>query len=129
MPNPAPTAAILSELVRTHKHEMCLFKEYHAVDHAFLKVVSKLIPDKFYKSLSSGIIGFMKVTSLEILAHLISEYLELEEEDIQEIDRNIKEPISDETLFKEFVEQTEWNQEAVAMQNPYYPDQIVSIAY
>ena len=35
MPNPAPTAAILSKLVRTYKHEMCLFKEYHAVDHAF----------------------------------------------------------------------------------------------
>ena len=27
MPNPAPTAAILSELVRTHKHEVHLFNE------------------------------------------------------------------------------------------------------
>ena len=27
MPNPAPTAAIFSELVRTHKHEICLFNE------------------------------------------------------------------------------------------------------
>ena len=25
MPDPSPTAAILSELVRTHKHEVCLF--------------------------------------------------------------------------------------------------------
>ena len=29
MPDPAPTAAILSELVRTHKHEVRLFNEYH----------------------------------------------------------------------------------------------------
>ena len=34
MPDPAPMAAILSELVRTHKHEVRLFNEYHAVDRA-----------------------------------------------------------------------------------------------
>ena len=50
------------------------------------------------------IIGYAKVTSLEIMTHLIYEYAELEEEDIQEIDRKIKEPISGETLFKYFVE-------------------------
>ena len=105
MPNPAPTVAILSELVRTHKHEVRLFYEYHAVDRACKKVISKLIPEKFYKSLSSRSIGFAKVTSLEILTHLISEYAELEEKDIQEIDREIKEPISGETLFEYFVGQ------------------------
>ena len=34
MPDPAPTAAILSELVRTHKHEFHLFNKYHAVYRA-----------------------------------------------------------------------------------------------
>ena len=129
MPNPAPTAAILSELVRTHKHEVCLFNEYHTIDRACKKVISKLIPQKFYKSLLSCIIGFTKVTSLEILTHLIYEYAELEEEDIQEIDRKIKEPISGETPFEEFVEKIEWNQESVAVHNPYSPAQIVSMAY
>ena len=105
MPDPAPTTAILSELVRTHKHEVRLFNEYHAVDCACKKVISKLIPETFYKSLSSRSIGFAKVTSLEILTHLISEYAELEEKDIQEIDREIKEPISGETLFEYFVGQ------------------------
>ena len=74
MPNPAPTAAILSELVRAHKHQVRLFNEYHAVDRACKNVISKLIPEKFYKSLSSCIIVFAKVTSLEILTHLITEY-------------------------------------------------------
>ena len=32
MPDPTPTAAILSGIVRTHKHEVCLFNKYHAVD-------------------------------------------------------------------------------------------------
>ena len=75
---------------RTHKHEVRLFNNYHAVNRAYNKVISKLIPQKFYKSLSSRIIGFTKVTSLEILTHLIPEYAELEEEDIQEIDQKIK---------------------------------------
>ena len=63
------------------------------------------------------------------MTHLIYEYAELEEEDIQEIDRKIKEPIFGETLFKDFVEKIEWSQEAVAVQNPYSPAQIVSMAY
>ena len=86
MPDPAPTAAILSELVRMHKHHVHLFNEYHAVDRACKKFISKLIPEKFYNSLSSRIIGFVKVKSPEILTHLITEYAELEEEDVQEID-------------------------------------------
>ena len=61
---------------------MRLFNEYHAVNCACQKVISKLIPENFYKSLSSRIIDFVKVTILDILTHLISEYAELEEEDI-----------------------------------------------
>ena len=41
----------------------------------------------------------------------------------------MKEPIYGETLFEEFVEQIEWNQEAVDVQNPYSLAQIVSMAY
>ena len=33
--------------------------------------------------------------------------------------RKMKKTISGETLFEEFVEQIEWNQEAVAVKNPY----------
>ena len=39
----------------------------------------------------------------QILTHLITKYAELEDEDVQEIDRETKEPISGETLFEEFV--------------------------
>ena len=124
MTDPVPTAAKLYKLVRRHKHEVRLFNEYHAVYRACKKVISKLIPQKFYKSKSSRIIGFAKVTRLKIPTHLISEYAEFEKEDIQEFDRKITEPISIGTLFEEFFEQIEWNQEAVAVQNPYSPAQI-----
>ena len=115
MPDPTPTAAILYELVRTHKHEVRLFNKYHAVDHACKKFISKLIPGKDYNPLSSRIIGFVKVTSLQILTHVITYYAELEDEDVQDINPKMKEPISGETIFEEFVEKIEWNKEAVDM--------------
>ena len=90
MPDPVPMATIFSKLVRTLKHEGSLFNKYHAVDRVCKKVISKLIREKFYKSLSSRIISFAKVTSLEIITHLITEYAELEEEDIQDINWKMK---------------------------------------
>ena len=48
---------------------------------------------------------------------------------MQDINWMMKEPISSETLFEEFVKKIEWNQEAVAVQNPYSPAQIFSMAY
>ena len=45
-----------------------------------------------------------------ILTHLITEYAELEEKDMQDINWNLKETISGKTLFEEFVEKIEWSQ-------------------
>ena len=45
MPEPAPTAAIFSELVRTHKHEVFLFNKYYSAGRACKKVISKLIQE------------------------------------------------------------------------------------
>ena len=78
MPEPAPKATILSELIRTHKHQVRIFNEYHSVDRACKKVISKFTPDKFYRSLPSRIIGVAKVTSLKIRTHIITDYTELE---------------------------------------------------
>ena len=119
--NRAPTATIFSKFIRTHKNKVRLFNKYYAVDSECKKVIRKLTKENFYKSLSSRIIGFAKVTSLEILSHLITEYAELEEEGVHDINRKMKDPISGKILFEEFVEQIEWNQEAVAVKNSYSP--------
>ena len=42
IPYLAPTATILSELARTHKHEVRLFNEYHAVDRACKKAYLRM---------------------------------------------------------------------------------------
>ena len=48
---------------------------------------------------------------------------------MQEIYQIMKEPISGETIFEEFIEKIERNQEAFAVQNPYTTAQIVSMVY
>ena len=63
-----------------------------------------MILEKYYKSLLSQIIGLAKVTCLQILNHLITEYAELEDDDIQEIDQNMQDPISGKTIFEYFIE-------------------------
>ena len=77
------------------------------MDRSCKKAIIRLIPEKYYKSLSSHIFGFAKVICLEILTHLRMEYAELEDDDIQAIDQKMKEPISGETIFEEFIEQIE----------------------
>ena len=74
LPTPAPSAVVLAELAREHKNKNKEFREYNAMDRACKQVISKLIPEKFYKSLASRLIGFSKITCLEILTHLITEY-------------------------------------------------------
>ena len=56
---------------------------------AIKRVIQRLIPAKLYKSLSSRLIGFSKVTSLAILTHLITKYAELDDDTIQDIDKNM----------------------------------------
>ena len=56
-------------------------------------------------------------------------YAELEDEDTQEINQRMKDPILGETIFEEFTEQIESNQEAVTGQNLYTPAKILSMAF
>ena len=72
MPNQAPTAAIFPNSSEHTSTKFFSFK-YHAVDCLCRKFIIKLIPEKFYQSLSSSTVGFTKVTSLEILTQIITE--------------------------------------------------------
>ena len=65
---------------------------------------------------------------LALLTHLHSEYRRLTSQDIDDIDKRMKIPISGETEFETFVQQIEDGQEVVALHNPYTDTQIVTIA-
>ena len=53
----------------------------------------------------------------------------LKDYELQENDEMMKQPITSETLFEDFVEQIEFLVDAVVTQVPYTPEQIFSIAF
>ena len=93
MPDQAPTPAIFSELVRTHKHEVCLFNEYHTGDRACKKVISKSTREKFYKCLSIRIIGFLKSQVSKFLLTSSPRTLNLKNKTYKTSIRKMKDPI------------------------------------
>ena len=106
-----------------------MFKEYYDSDKAIKAKIQQYIPEKFYRTLKNKITGFSQVRTLTILTHLWTTYGSLKEEDVQDFNKKLKTTISANICFEDFVTQIEDNTDAVISQNPYYPTQIVSIAY
>ena len=106
---PVLSTIVLAKVVREHKNKAKEFRKYNTMDRACKQVINKLVPKKFNKSLASRLIRFSKITCLDILTNLITEYAELDNDAIQLIDRNMEALITGETLFEDFIKQIEWN--------------------
>ena len=105
-----------------------MFKDIYNFDKAVKAKIQQYIPEKFYGTLKNKITGFSQVRTLTILTHLWTTYGSLKEEDVQDFDKLLKTAISADTCFEDFVAQIEDNTDSVRSQNPYSPDQIVSMA-
>ena len=129
IPDPLPPAAAIGVITREHAEDSRVFREYHNVDKACKKVITRLVPEIYYKSLKNRYTGFSGNSSLEILTHLWTEYGEISEDHVRSNDGALKREITGETHFETLVAQVEDHVEAVAIQNPYTPAQILTIAY
>ena len=108
---------------------MQVFNEYHSVDKACKKVIFTLIPEAYFRSLKNKYTKYANVNCLDILSPVWTTYGKLQDLEVQENDVRMKQPISAETLFDEFVEQIEIAVDAVSTQVTYTRQQIVSIAF
>ena len=106
-----------------------MFNKYHSVDKACKKVIFTLIPEAYFWSFKKKYTSYVNVKCLDILSHLWTTYIVLQEFEVQEKYVRMKTPILDETLFEEFVEQIETAVDAVVTQVTYTRQQIVSIAF
>ena len=93
-----PGCGTLGDLVFTAQHDVfdtnCSTALIPPTDQDIHPVVPDLAPTAaIFPDLSEP-------TSLQILTHLITEYAELKDNDIQEIDQKMKDPISSETIFE-----------------------------
>ena len=83
---------------------MRVFNEYHSVKKACKKVLFTLILEACFRSFKNKYTRYANVKCLDILSHLWTTYGVLQDCEVQENDVRMKQPISAETLFEEFVE-------------------------
>jgi hypothetical protein len=81
---PLATAAQIIETNRLHKSATNTFQTYHAVDHALRKLLIAATPEVYIRSIKDPLIGFGRVTTLDILTHLRTTYGEISPEDLEE---------------------------------------------
>jgi len=135
--NPGPLAVIpagatgpqISVLKTNHDEQLRIWRLHNAVEKACKKVISVLIPERFYRTLKNRYTQFANVTTLTILTHLLTEYGQLSDQAVQDNDALMKKDINGETDFEDLVLQIEDAVENVATQNPYTDQQVVSISF
>ena len=135
--NPGPFAVIpagstgpqISPLKTTHDEQLRIWRLHNAVEKACKKVISVLIPERYYRTLKNRYTQFANVTTIEILRHLLTEYGQLSDQAVQDNDVLMKQDINGETDFEDLVLQIEDAVENVASQNPYTDRQVVSISF
>jgi hypothetical protein len=126
----AATSSQVATLLREHKANPHLFKEYIATDKALKQQVIAAVYAMYLKPLCNGITGFATDTTLEMLTHLYTSYSRLTPADLQGNDTRLRNPYDPNQPIKSLFDQIE---DAVALaaaaQAPYSPAQIVAIAY
>jgi hypothetical protein len=107
-----------------------VFKQYDLADKALKQLLLGAVDDMFVRSLQTKYIGYLNVTTLQILDHLYNEYARISAADLQSNDVSFKSaydpnlPI--ESLFDQIENAVEF---AAAGNTPYSPEQVVATAY
>ena len=120
--------AVIAPLTREHTENIRTWKTYIDTYKACKQKLLGLVPEVYYHTLKKNYTAYAGITYLTLITHLHSEYGRLTSQDIDDIDKRMKIPITGETEFETFVQQIEYGQEAVALQNLYTDSQTLNIA-
>ena len=135
-PGPAPiipdgsTGPQIADIRFAFADATSVFKDYDLADKALKQLLLGAVDDMFVRSLQTKYIGYLNVTTREILDHLYSQYARISAADLQENDVSFKTaydpnlPI--ETLFDQVENAVDF---AAAANTPYSPEQVVATAY
>jgi hypothetical protein len=135
-PGPTPdipegsTGAQIAEHRFAYTAETDLFKQYDLADKALKQLLLGAVDDMFVRSLATKYIGYLNVTTRQILTHLYGQYARISAADLQDNDVSFK-PAYDpnlpiETLFDQVENAVDF---AAAGNTPYSPEQVVATAY
>ena len=119
-----------AEIIRQHKANLQLFKEYLSTDKALKQQIIGAVPAMYLRTMRNRITGFANVTTNELLSHLYATYGRLSPADLQDNDTRMRANYDANQPIEVFIDQIEDAVSLAAAANaPYSPAQIVAIAY
>ena len=92
--------AVIASLTREHTENLCAWKTYTDTNKACKQRLLGLVPEVYYRTLNKKYTAYAGVTCLTLITHLYSKYRRLTSQDIDDIDKGMKSPISRETEFE-----------------------------
>jgi len=129
-PNNAPTAAQISEAVRTHEESLREWREYTNLEQALKKQITQAIDPVYLRALKDRNTGYANVTTLAMLQFLFTTYGLISPIDLISNHKKIEAPWDPNTPFEMLIDQIEDCQElAEAGNQPYTAAQILNNAY
>lgn len=124
------TAAATATIRHSFAESTALFKRYVAVDMVLKQILLGAIDEMFVRALHTQYVGYLNVTTRDILDHLYTTYARISSADLLTNDEKFKAPydanLPIETLFAQVESSMEY---AAAGNTPYTPNQIVATAY
>ena len=125
-----PTQPQITQANATHKEQLRLWREQNMAIKALKKQLTSVFEPKHLEEMHDNYAGFNNVTIQEIFAHLFDKYGDLDEEDVETLDKQLAEPYDPNEPFGAFVKRVEDIMEvAEAAGCAYTPEQITSKAF
>jgi hypothetical protein len=135
-PGPTPdhpdgaTAAQITDFRFTYKTNAALFSEYNLADKALKQLLLGAVESMFVRSLTTRHVGYLNVTTNQLLQHLYTEYARISASDLLANDVKFKTPYDPnlpiESLFEQIEDAVDY---AAAGNTPYTAPQVLACAF
>jgi hypothetical protein len=110
--------------------ETDIFRQYSATDKALKQLLVGAVDEMFIRCLQTKYLGYLNVTTRDILDHLYAQYARISASDLQDNDVTFKSPYDPnlpiETLFDQIEHGIDY---AAAGLSPYSPEQVINNAF
>lgn len=127
---PNPTQPQIAQANATHKEQLRLWREQNTAIKALKKQLTSAFDPKHLEEIHDNYTGFNNVTIQQIFTYLFNKYGDLDEADVEALDKQLAEPFDPNEPFSTFVKRIEDIMEvAEAAGCAYTPAQITSKAF
>ena len=127
---PGATGPQIADIRRQHDKAFKEFKMYSNTDKALKSQLIAAIDEKYIRGKRNKYVGYVNVTTLELLNHLYESYAKIIHNNLRENDQCMNAPYDPNEPFEVLIDQIEDAIDYAAAGNmPYTPTQIVNTAY